>query len=525
MVRFSWPVKSTKYSEKDAYPPLPYREEDHASLVAFPSITTPAIPTIPTHFLTLPVWKKHQGRQASPPQRLSMSDAGNYQQSSDRHRRTQDILDPREKALPPTPIASNENASGTHLRRVDSPIEGQSLSNRPSKQAPQSVVAPATRPSPSRATAALAHASLAIGLPHSMPRASASSSRSDVNSLSFIPIPRSDQHPFPPPSVRRTKSFHQLLSHECSRDDGGSPTSIKRSRRSRGISFGPVNALDSDGKGKGKALEDIPSHVTPPRKSLVRRASFWSRKRNDSTKSAVMPVSTLPPRNSFDHLSHMLPSLPPMSPFHFDTAISRSSHSSQTEEQLPPSPPGLSPRDEYRNRPLPPSPTVSSSEMPVRSLRPPACRRQRPATTDSAVDRSRALSFYEPSPATDKSTLRSPLVPAPLQHLDAATPRQVVRPRSQTNPPLFHRLSANLFSFGSSSSSLSASRVTGAQVDSPEPSPRASASKSLSIKPQPDEESPAAYVDRLLGTVGKAEIASVLASRYDSPIGLLDSRT
>ncbi len=525
MVRFSWPVKSTKYSEKDAYPPLPYREEDHASLVAFPSITTPAIPTIPTHFLTLPVWKKHQGRQASPPQRLSMSDAGNYQQSSDRHRRTQDTLDPREKALPPTPIASNENASGTHLRRVDSPIEGQSLSNRPSKQAPQSVVAPATRPSPSRATAALAHASLAIGLPHSMPRASASSSRSDVNSLSFIPIPRSDQHPFPPPSVRRTKSFHQLLSHECSRDDGGSPTSIKRSRRSRGISFGPVNALDSDGKGKGKALEDIPSHVTPPRKSLVRRASFWSRKRNDSTKSAVMPVSTLPPRNSFDHLSHMLPSLPPMSPFHFDTAISRSSHSSQTEEQLPPSPPGLSPRDEYRNRPLPPSPTVSSSEMPVRSLRPPACRRQRPATTDSAVDRSRALSFYEPSPATDKSTLRSPLVPAPLQHLDAATPRQVVRPRSQTNPPLFHRLSANLFSFGSSSSSLSASRVTGAQVDSPEPSPRASASKSLSIKPQPDEESPAAYVDRLLGTVGKAEIASVLASRYDSPIGLLDSRT
>ncbi|KAI9445134.1 hypothetical protein H4582DRAFT_1913491 [Lactarius indigo] len=507
MVRFGWPVKSAKYSEKDAYPPPLYREEDHASPVAFPSTTAPAIPTIPTHFLTLPVWRKHQTRQASPPQRLSMSDAGNYQQNSDPRRRTQEtLLDPREKALPPTPVASNEDASSVHLRRVDSPIEARSLSNRPSRQAPQLVVAPATRPSPSRATAALAHASLAIGLPHSMPRASASSSRSDVNSLPLIPIPRSDQHPFPPYSVRRTKSFHQL-SHEYDGDDGGSPTSTKRSGRSRGISFGPVNALDSDGKGKGKALEDIPSHVTPPRKSLARRASFWNRKRNDSTKSAVMPVSTLPPRNSFDHLSHLLPSLPPMSPLHFDTAISRSSHSSQTEEQLPPSPPGLSSRDEYRNRPLPPSP-VSSSEMPVRSLRPSACRRQRPSTADPSVDRSRALSFYEPSPATNKSALHSP----PSQNLDTATPRQVARPRSQTNPPLFHRLSANLFSFGSSSASLSATRVTEAQVDSPEPSPRTSTSKSLSIKPQPNEESPAAYVDRLLYTISKAEIASVLAS-------------
>jgi hypothetical protein len=518
MVRFGWPVKSTKYSEKDAYSPPPYREEDHASPEAFPSTTSPAMPTIPTHFFTLPVWRKYQGQQPDPPKRLSMSDVGNCQQSSDCHRRTQETLDPREKALPPIPIVSNEDASGAHLRRVDSPIEGQSLSNRPSRQAPQSVVAPATRPSPSRATAALAHASLAIGLPHSMPRASASSSRSDVNSMAFIPIPRSDQHPFPPSSVRRTKSFHQ---HEYSRDDGGSPASTKRFRRARGISFDPVNDPNFEGKGKGKALEDIPSHVTPPRK-LVHRASFWGRKRNDSSKSAV---STLPPRNHFDHLSHILPALPPVSPLHFDSAVSRSSRSSQTEEQLPPSPPGLSPHDEYRNRPLPPSLTVSSSEMPVRSLQPPACRRQRPSTADSAIDRSRALSLYGSSPTTDKSALRSPLVPAPSRHLDAAVPRRVARPRSQTNPPLLHRISANLFSFGSSASSLSVSKVPGVQVDSPEPSPRASTSRTLSLKPQLDEESPVNYVDRLLGTVSKAEIASLLASRYDSPISLLDSET
>jgi hypothetical protein len=503
MVRFGWRVKS---SEKDGYPPLPYKEEDHVSPVAFPSTTSSDIPTIPTHFLTLPIWRKHQGQQANSPQRISMSDSENYGRSSDCHRRTQETVDFREKALPPTPIASNEDAPGVHLRLVDSPIEVQPLSNQPSGQAPQSVVPPATRPSPSRATAALAHASLAIGLPHSMPRASASSSRSDVNSLAFIPIPRSDQHPFPTASVRRTKSFHHL-SNGNSTDDGGLLPSVKRSRRSRGISFGPLNGPDSEGKGKGNALEDLPSHVTPPRKSLVHRASFWGRRRDDPTKS---PIPALPPRDSFDHLSPILPSLPPMSPLHFDAVVSRSSHSSQTEELLPPSPPGLGPRNEC-NRPLPPSPSVSHSEMPVRSLRPPACRRRRPSTADSAVERSRALSFYEPSPTTDKSALRS-LVPAPSQPPNAATPRQVARPRSQTNPPLFHRLSANLFSFGSSSSSLSASRVTGAQFDSPEPSPRASTSKTPSIRPH-NEESPARYVDRLLGTVGKAEIASVLASR------------
>jgi hypothetical protein len=507
MVRFGWPVKSSKCSEKDLVSP-PYREEDHGSPVAFPSTASPDIPTIPTHFLTLPLWRKHQTPQANSPQCLNMSDSENY---SDRHHPPQETLDPREKALPPTPIAFNEDASGVHIRRVDSP-----LSNQSSRQAPQSVVAPATRPSPSRATAALAHASLAIGLPHSMPRASASSSLSDVNS-SFIPIPQSDKHPFPTSGVRRTKSFHHP-SHGNSKDEGGLLHSVKRSRRSRGISFGPVSGLDPEGKGKGKALEDIPSHVTPPRKSLVRRASFWGRRRDDPAKSAI---PTLPSRDSFDHLSPTLPSLPPMSPLHFDAAVSRSSHSSQTEELLPPSPPGLSPRDECRSRPLPPSPSVSSSEMPVRTLRPPACRGRRPSTADSGVDRSRTLSFFETSPATDKSTSRSPLVPS--QRPDAATPRQVARPRSQTNPPLLYRLSANLFSFGSSSSSLSASRVIGAPVDSPEPSPRASTSKPPSIKPH-DEESPTDYVGRLLGTVSKAEIASVLASRCESLMDLLDSR-
>ena len=516
MVRFGWPVKSSKYSEKDACSPLPYREEDHVSPVAFPSTTSPDIPTIPTHFLTLPLWRKHQGPQTNRPQCLSMSDSEIYRNSSDGHRRTEETLDPREKALPPTPIASNEDAPGMHVRRVGSPIEGQSLSNQPSRQAPQSVVAPATRLSPASATAALAQASLAIGLPHSLPRASASSSRSDVNSL-FIPIPRSDQHPFPTSGVRRTKSFHHP-SHGNSRDEGVLLPSVRRSRRSRGISFGPDNGLDSEEKGKGKALEDIPSHVTPPRKSLVHRASFWGRKRDEPTKS---PVPSLPPRNSFDHLSPKLPSLPPMSPLHIDAAVSRSSHSSQTEEMLPPSPPGLSPRVDCRNRPLPPSPSVSTPEMPVRTLRPPACRRRRPSTADQAADRSRTLSFFEPSPATDKSASRSPLVPS--QQPDTATPRQVSRPRSQTNPPLLYRLSANLFSFGSSSSSLSASRVTVPQVDSPEPSPRPSTSKPPSIKPH-DEESPTDYVGRLLGTVGKAEIASVLASRYEPLMGLLDSR-
>jgi hypothetical protein len=123
----------------------------------------------------------------------------------------------------------------------------------------------------------------------------------------------------------------------------------------------------------------------------------------------------------------------------------------------------------------------------------------------------------------------SPLAPArtPPQNPDVATPRQAARPRSQTNPAtLLHRLSANILSFGSSTPLPPTSGTNRVHTNhSPRASsPRASTSKLPPPKPRPDEESPVAYVDRLFGTISKADVASVLASRYDPFVCEIESR-
>jgi hypothetical protein len=523
MVRFGWPVKTTKYSvpppETNTYPPPRYQEERHASAVPFPNTSTvptntTTTTTQTTHFLSLPISRKLQEQRADPPHRLSMHDMRPYQAGLDRQR-IQGTSSPRDKSLPPTPSSSNEDVRLNHIRRTDSStsIENQSLSHRPSSQFPRPTTAsPPARPSPSQAKIALAQAALAIGLPHGMPQASASSSRSDVTSPAFLTIPQPNRPPASTSCVRRARSLHQL-SRTFWRDENdnihSSPEGPKRSRRT---SFGPANALDSEGKGDRIIVEDIPSHITPPRKSLVKKASFWNRKHNDFLKPAVPPTPAVPPRHSFDHLSHTLPSLPPLTPLRFDTNIlCSSSHSSQTEEHLPPSPPGLNRRSESRTRPLLSSPAASSPDLSVQTLQPQSPIRRRPFTADSAADRSRTMSYVHPP---DHS---SPLAPAPPQNPEVAAPRRTARPRSQTNPAfLLHRLSSNIFSFSSSSLSPPTSGTNQVHTNhSPKASPRASTSKLPPPKPRPDEESPAAYVDRLLGLINRADVASVLASRYD----------
>ena len=530
MVRFGWPVKTTKYSvpppETNTYTPPPYQEGRHASTVPFPSAVTSTVPsnattntTQTTHFLSLPISRKLQEQRADPPRRLSIHDMRPRQAGLD-HQRTQGTSSPREKSLPPTPTSSNEEAHENHIRRTESSISvrNQSLSHRPSNQFPLPTTAsPPARPSPSQAKFALAQAALAIGLPHSMPQASASSSRSDVTTA-FLTIPQPSPPPVPSSGVRRAKSLHQLSRTFWRDDNDHTHASLERPRRSRRISSGPANALDSEGKGDRNTVEDIPSHITPPRKPLVKKASFWNRKHDDSLKPPVALPPADPPRNSFDHLSHVLPSLPPLTPLRFDTSILCSSQSSPAEEHLPPSPPGLNRRSESRNLPLPPSLAASSPDLSVQSPKTQSHRR-RPFTADSAADRSRTLSYVHPP---DHS---SPLAPTPQHNTDVATPRRIARPRSQTNPAfLLHRLSSNIFSFSSSSLSPSTSGTNRVHANhSPKASPRASTSKLPPPKPHSDEES-VTYVDRLLGTISKADVASVLASRYGPFVCEIESR-
>ena len=95
--------------------------------------------------------------------------------------------------------------------------------------------------------------------------------------------------------------------------------------------------------------------------------------------------------------------------------------------------------------------------------------------------------------------------------------------RALTNPPLLHRLSINLF--GSSSpgthtpTSSSSPNVFDGHVTSP-PSSLGSSRPSLSKpsveipRPRSDEESPEVYLQRVVEAVSKADVATVLASRY-----------
>ena len=90
------------------------------------------------------------------------------------------------------------------------------------------------------------------------------------------------------------------------------------------------------------------------------------------------------------------------------------------------------------------------------------------------------------------------------------------RPRSQTNPPFFRRLSMGVLSALEPSSPLDLH----ASNNSPEPLPntptvaREAVHKPVIPKPLSKEESPDIYLTRLQSAVSKAEVAGILASRY-----------
>ncbi|KAJ7630641.1 hypothetical protein FB45DRAFT_916156 [Roridomyces roridus] len=430
-------------------PPPPYK--DPAGPLYITETTTQVLTTTTqtTHFFSLPLWKK---RPSAPLPVSSASSSGSLGNSRDRLR--------VEKDLPPTP--SNEE---------DLPLP--STSSRKSLSASQS------------SAALLAHASLGIGLPHAMRNPSASSSTSDVNTIAFVT--NSD------PPVRRTKSSQKLRATSAYDPPGSIQVSFSEGgkRRSRGISLGTTAAFltlaDPDPKGKGK--ETAPPM---PKTSLVRRASFWSRKKAEQPEP-ITPRDDIP--------LPTLPSVLPMTPFTMDDfhASSPSSHSQHARR--------LSRSHSARDGGI-----TNSALSPSDTTRPRRASK-RPATADSSA---RSPSFPDsppplPPPPVPRSTL-------PVSESDAPSRR----PRAQTNPPLLYRLSMNLFSSSSASSSNQSSTMI---HESPRNSPTRSASNSprtslnktpvVIPKPEVDHESPELYLRRLLLAVSKAEVAGILASSAD----------
>ncbi|KAK7064483.1 Arf guanine nucleotide exchange factor sec74 [Favolaschia claudopus] len=503
-------------------PPPPYKISAAPLLVTETTTTTQVLTTTTTHtthFFSLPLWKK---RPATPSQVAPAVRHTELRSDVQEDGRLNGRDRPRvEKELPPTPPdetiypvrlgGSSSTASSSHATEEDIPSSF--------------FPAPGSRKSfaPSQPTAALAHASLGLGLPHAMRNASAASSSSEVNTVAFATGGTTPESPPQRRDLRRAKSSHRL--HTTSAFDP--PVSIEVSasegnkRRSRGVSLGATASFlalgGSDLKGKAKETEEHPAPVRSPSKtSLARRASFWTRKKS----MTVDVIEPTPPRENVPLPS--LPSVQPLTPFTIDDLpMSASSAHSRHSRGLSRS---HSERSSIPQTPPPPTSSDIGHSRPRRSSR-------RPATADSTM-RAPPFSNSPPPPLPPPPLPPSPLASTPLvaepvtltnepssvQDLGAASRR----PRAQTNPPLLYRLSMNLFSH---STSPSLTQPPAILHDSPQNSPtisgsnspRVSFNKSPSVIPKPEveHESPEIYLNRLLLAVSKAEIAGILASSTD----------
>lgn len=363
-------------------------------------------------------------------------------------------------------------------------------------------------------TSALALASIGLSLPHSSPQLTPRNS-SEVNTVSFggDSPPSTSLHPrglLHRPGQRARAASSIVTEAQAAR------------RRSRGLSLNASALLSlgpSDPKGKGKQTEYTESPEPSP-KLLSRKPSFWSRKKaNASSQELSEPEHPLPSEKLLHPLPlPQLPTFQPSSPFEVDIVSDNSpaTPSSSTHHRR-----GLSRSHSERAGsstfvPFPErSSTLLSPGGQPRFHTPPHAQAMRPATADAAHPPHNHNHFQQQPPSPS-----SPPMPT----------RVHARRRSMTNPPLLQRLSMGLFSSNASSSSGSSPinstppplPTTPVSLHaSPRPSfvnpstapaaPRPSSSKAPG--PPSANESPEVYLQRILMTVSKAEITTILASR------------
>ncbi|KAF5382956.1 hypothetical protein D9757_006388 [Collybiopsis confluens] len=482
------PFASRHNSPRTGTPPPSYRENDHSPLIFEETtvtrteiITTTTETT--THFFSLPLWKRRVNQTSA--SNKGFADEMGFLASSPRFR-----LD---KDLPPTPPDSGSHSSLLTSSRA--PSRGHSAEQETSLPVPFS-------PSDSggsafgnlpRPTSVLAQATLGLSLPHVLPHIPVSSSSSEINSIVFAS-----------PSSSDAISSH-VQSKQRAISTVGSYTSAEVSsqqRRTRGLSLGPSGLLgfgSGEAKGKEKVMvnEKESEAVHNKVSKLSRRASFWSRKKISSS------PEPLPSARRSEISLVPLPALPPFSPFDVDMTRVSSSEGQPSKLPKPHHSCGLSRSHSEKGRHSsmkPPDPPPLPLPLPSpNSLLP-----RRPMTADGPSARSK-LSLT-PGPLTS-SPLASPVTEKTLDLSRKSENAPLQRPRAQTNPPLLRRLSMNLFS-----SSPAPASPTPAVI-SPSPLRVSTTSKPVPVpKPQIDEESPEGYLQRLMGSVSRAEIGGVLAS-------------
>lgn len=534
-----FPPRSSRNSDAANPPPPPYSQDNSDPAVYTTEMTTTTTTHLvmtttqtTTHFFSLPMWRRRGTQVYSPRDQATRSTDELGLAHVHPGPSTSSTVHSREKDLPPTPELSSGDLTPPNLLSPDTPSQHErddamhsvgkhsssrsgpasAASSRASSLQPisRSSYAPSDSPNSTQPTVVLARAALGLGLPHAAPATvSPSSSTTDINTVTFFPHSPS-MTDLRRSALRHAKSFHA----EPETTAGEPPQSLVRERRrTRGLSLGPLNLLSSDPKGKQRET----GHNSGPSgtKPLTRKSSFWSRKRvNSRPESAFAPPSPTP--------QPTLPAFPPISPFNMNTSVQspglsvtqspelQRRHSERTRKQ------SLGREDQEPQAggsPKSPNPTIHARR-----------RRgsQRPQTADSAAT-GPCLSFLLESGPIVSSPPSSPL-PTPLEQ-PASAPAPEPRSRAQTNPPLLHRLSVNLFGGPSSSnthtptSTSSPNILDGQGVTSP-PSSLGSSRPSLSLKPSveiprpnSDEETPEGYLQRLVEAVSKAEVATVLASR------------
>ena len=327
-----------------------------------------------------------------------------------------------------------------------------------------------------------------------MARPNSPSKRSDIRNDTVVPIVVS-----PARCLRPSKSSNSLCSAEPT---SGFLIGHNADSRTRTISLAAVPAKS---RGGATLLGTEPDHPLPS--YLNRKPSFWSRK----VANLVHPAPSGSPS---------LPAVKPTSPF----KVNFESESDSFRHRGEPSSTQLKRRHSDKafrrpstNRDLPPLPVPNAAHPPSKfpSSSPVT---KRPATADSSTRLRAQSGFTFSSRATNTSKGPSVRVDKPINR-PVTSDSSNVRPRSSTNPPLLHRLSMNLFS-PSPTSGTKSGGFFGNSTSSPitkSPRPSLSQIPAEHLKPLP-EERPDTFVQRLTFLVSKADIASVLASRYDESL-------
>jgi hypothetical protein len=447
-----FPDRSKASSKATAIPiPLTSQSTFTTTTKTSSEILTPTTTGTTTQWFSLPYWRRRNVSQPTLPQHRSSERFPAIQATSQSAR-----LLSVDKALPPTPSDEGQDSKNfgnpeiLHHRSSRFPTYQQGSNTSDIQNALRSAPVPT-----------LASRGLCISLASASAHAEANVS-SPVIPNTLYPI-SSSVASNPSPQIRRTKSAHRL---RASNDTVAREQLAER--RCRGLSFGATNLLlierDTKTKGKGKELEPSPNTSKALAQSLSRKPSFWSKKKTPTP-------ATASPQN--DSASPVLPlPLVDVSPFAPEFTIQPFQSSNPN--------------------------TTPMLASPFQRLQP-----------DSAAPRRTT-----PGSTTTSSTTSFEVVDAALPHQEGSYMSR--SPRGHATPPLLHRLSFGVFSSPEPSPVVRPKFPNQCHSQSATALPFPSSPKPSTQIPRPsiDGESPEGYVLRLKTRVSKAEVASILASRY-----------